>query len=57
MKTQEYYLGKWDKLKTEALKLRLEKAERDNEKIRVKKIEGLSLPVLEMEMTDGIFSI
>lgn len=53
MKTQEYYLGKWDKLKTEALKLRLEKAERDNEKVRVKKIDGLSLPVLEMEMTDG----
>lgn len=52
-KLQEYYLGKWDKSKTEKLRDRLAQAEKHNEKLKYKKIEGLMLPYLELEMSDG----
>lgn len=50
-KRQEYFLGKWDKQKTEKLRKTLE--DKDGEKLKYKKIDGLSLPYLEFEMTDG----
>lgn len=52
-KVQEYYLGKWDKSKTEKLRERLAQAEKHNEKLKYKKIEGLMLPYVELEMSDG----
>lgn len=52
-KRQEYFLGKWDKQKTEKLREGLANAEKDGEKLKFKKIDGLSLPYLEFEMTDG----
>uniref|UniRef100_U5EP20 Endoplasmic reticulum lectin 1 n=1 Tax=Corethrella appendiculata TaxID=1370023 RepID=U5EP20_9DIPT len=53
MKIQEFYLGKWDKQATNELKLRLEKSENENERLKYKKIDGLNLPYLELEMKDG----
>lgn len=52
-KLQEYILGRWDKLKTEKLRERLADAEKRNEKLKYKKIDGLSLPYVELELTDG----
>lgn len=52
-KRQEYFLGKWDKQKTDQLRETLANAESDGEKLKYKKIDGLSLPYLEFEMTDG----
>ncbi|KAJ6622672.1 Endoplasmic reticulum lectin 1, partial [Pseudolycoriella hygida] len=52
-KKQEYFLGKWDKQKTDKLAETLAMAETDGEKLKYKKIEGLSLPYVELEMTDG----
>lgn len=52
-KRQEYFLGKWDKQKTDQLRETLAQAESDGEKLKFKKIDGLSLPYLEFEMTDG----
>lgn len=46
-------MGKWDKSKTEKLRDRLAQAEKHNEKLKYKKIEGLMLPYLELEMSDG----
>lgn len=47
-------MGKWDKSKTEKLRDRLaQEAEKHNEKLKYKKIEGLMLPYLELEMSDG----
>lgn len=52
-KVQEYYLGKWNKINTEKLREKLAEAERNDEKLKYKKIDGLRLPYLELEMTDG----
>lgn len=53
MKTQEYYLGKWSKQQMEDLKIKMEKSEHENEKLKYKKIDGINLPYVELEMTDG----
>ncbi|XP_019550340.3 endoplasmic reticulum lectin 1 isoform X1 [Aedes albopictus] len=52
-KLQEYYLGKWDKQKTANLKAQYEKSEAEGEKMKYKKIDGLNLPYLELEMDSG----
>lgn len=54
MKTQEYYLGTFDKL--QELKLLAEYAERENIRkadIPVKKVDGINMPYIEVEMADG----
>ena len=50
---QEYFLGRWTNDMTEALKVKLEKSEKEGEKLKYKKIDGLNLPYLEVEMTGG----
>lgn len=50
-KLQEYYLGKWNKQMTEELRKKLESNK--DEKLKYKKIDGLSLPYFEVEMVDG----
>uniref|UniRef100_A0A2M3Z3B5 Endoplasmic reticulum lectin 1 n=1 Tax=Anopheles braziliensis TaxID=58242 RepID=A0A2M3Z3B5_9DIPT len=52
-KLQEYFLGRWDKQKTEALKARYAEAGAQNEQLKYKKIEGFNLPYLELEMDSG----
>ncbi|XP_055593591.1 endoplasmic reticulum lectin 1-like isoform X2 [Uranotaenia lowii] len=52
-KLQEYYLGKWDKQKTAGLKAEFEKTENDGDQLKYKKIDGLNLPYLELEMNSG----
>uniref|UniRef100_A0A182PB49 Endoplasmic reticulum lectin 1 n=1 Tax=Anopheles epiroticus TaxID=199890 RepID=A0A182PB49_9DIPT len=52
-KLQEYFLGRWDKQKTEALKARYAQADSDKEQMKYKKIEGFNLPYLELEMDSG----
>ncbi|XP_052865907.1 endoplasmic reticulum lectin 1 isoform X1 [Anopheles cruzii] len=52
-KLQEYFLGRWDKQKTEALKVRLAQSDAQNEQLKYKKIEGFNLPYLELEMDSG----
>lgn len=53
-KLQEYFLGRWDKQKTEALKARYAQADADKEQqMKYKKIEGFNLPYLELEMDSG----
>lgn len=52
-KRQEYYLGKWDKQKTDELRETLANDEKNTDKLKYKKIDGLSLPYLEFEMSDG----
>ncbi|XP_055540039.1 endoplasmic reticulum lectin 1 isoform X2 [Wyeomyia smithii] len=52
-KLQEYYLGKWDKQKTADLVALYKKAEAEEEKLKYKKIDGLNLPYLELEMDSG----
>ncbi|XP_060821467.1 endoplasmic reticulum lectin 1 isoform X2 [Bombus pascuorum] len=54
VKTQEYYLGTFDKL--QELKLLAEYAERENVRkadIPVKKVDGINMPYIEVEMADG----
>lgn len=57
VKMQEYYLGKWDK--NHYYKLLEEMKQSDNEvyeknkSVPVKKIEGINLPYLELEMGNG----
>ena len=52
-KLQEYYLGKWTSKKTELLREQLAASEKNGEKLRYKKIDGLNLPYFEVEMSDG----
>ncbi|XP_058454272.1 endoplasmic reticulum lectin 1 isoform X2 [Malaya genurostris] len=54
-KLQEYYLGKWDSKKTADLKAEQWKKhlEIEGEKLKYKKIDGLNLPYLELEMGSG----
>lgn len=56
VKTQEYYLGTFDK--TQRLKLQAEYEKREkiphkNVKIPVKKVDGINMRYVEVEMTDG----
>lgn len=53
IKVQEYFLGKWDEQKTNDLRAKLEEAERDGDKLKYTKIDGVNMPFLELEMTDG----
>lgn len=53
VKLQEYFLGKWSKFHTEALRTKLEEADKTNEPLQYKRIEGLNLPYVEIEMQDG----
>lgn len=53
VKVQEYTLGRWTKKRTEELRERMAAAERRNEPVKYKKIEGLTLPYVELEMGDG----
>lgn len=55
IKLHEYILGKWDKTKTVELRDNLSEAEKNGEKLKTIKIEGVNLPYFEMEMTDGTF--
>ncbi|XP_058826266.1 endoplasmic reticulum lectin 1 isoform X2 [Topomyia yanbarensis] len=52
-KLQEYYLGKWDSKKTADLKAEHSLVEAEGEKLKYKKIDGLNLPYLELEMGSG----
>ncbi|EAT40367.1 AAEL007891-PB, partial [Aedes aegypti] len=52
-KLQEYYLGKWDKEKTVTLKAFYENSDAEGAKMQYKKIDGLNLPYLELEMDSG----
>uniref|UniRef100_A0A182LWM3 Endoplasmic reticulum lectin 1 n=1 Tax=Anopheles culicifacies TaxID=139723 RepID=A0A182LWM3_9DIPT len=52
-KLQEYFLGRWDQQKTDALKAKYAQAESDKEQMKYKKIEGFNLPYLELEMDSG----
>lgn len=51
-KLQEYYLGKWNKDKTQELRKKLEE-NKDEKLLRYKKIEGINLAYFEVEMSDG----
>ncbi|CAK9794917.1 Endoplasmic reticulum lectin 1 [Anthophora quadrimaculata] len=58
VKTQEYYLGTFDKF--QEIKLMAEYAERETSPTRkadipVKKVDGINMPYVEIEMTDGTF--
>lgn len=55
IKVQEYYLGKWTKEKTEELSQKLADAEKRGEKYKTIRIDGVNLPYLEIEMTDGTY--
>lgn len=55
IKVQEYFLGKWTKDKTEELAQKLGEAEKRGEKFKTIRIDGVNLPYLEIEMTDGTF--
>lgn len=55
IRMHEYFLGKWTKEKTNELQEKLSDDEKNGEKVRTTKIEGVNLPYLEMEMTDGTF--
>uniref|UniRef100_A0A182Q643 Endoplasmic reticulum lectin 1 n=1 Tax=Anopheles farauti TaxID=69004 RepID=A0A182Q643_9DIPT len=52
-KLQEYFLGRWDKQKTEKLKAKYAQAAAEKEQMKYKKIEGFNLPYLELEMDSG----
>lgn len=55
IKVQEYYLGKWNKDKTEELSQKLAEAEKRGEKWQTIRIDGVNLPYLEIEMSDGTY--
>ena len=56
VKLQEYFLGKWNELKTEKLNKELEEKKSSNDyKMRTVKIENMNFPYLEIDMTDGTF--
>jgi endoplasmic reticulum lectin 1 len=52
---QEYYLGIWDKKQKQKLSAYYEQSKKPNKKIQapIKRIEGISLPYVEIKMTDG----
>lgn len=55
IKIQEYFLGKWNKDKTVKFEQALNDAEKKGDKFRTIRIDGVNLPYLEVEMTDGTF--
>lgn len=54
MKTQEYFLGKWSAEQHDELLAEISKAEKSSEPLRTTKIESVSLPFVEVVMTEGI---
>lgn len=52
---QEYFLGKWDKEKTAALRGTLLTASQNGDKLKTVRLDGVNLPYLELEMGDGTF--
>ncbi|KAF4521598.1 hypothetical protein B566_EDAN001318 [Ephemera danica] len=53
-KLQEYFLGKWDKKQLAEMKEKLDQQGKSNPAtLPVKKIDGLSLPYLQINMSDG----
>lgn len=55
IKMQEYFLGKWNKDKTTELGEKLAEAMKNDEKWKTIKIDGVNLPYLEMEYSDGTY--
>lgn len=53
IKMQEYFLGKWTKEKTTELSEKFAEAAKNGEKFKTIRIDGVNLPYLEMEMSDG----
>ncbi|KAL0267438.1 UNVERIFIED_CONTAM: hypothetical protein PYX00_009710 [Menopon gallinae] len=54
-KLQEYYLGRWDKVQQEKLKKQIENEEktRVSDHVPIKKIDGLNMPYIQLNMSDG----
>lgn len=55
IKVQEYYLGKWAKDKADIVAQEFSEAEKKGSKFRTIRIDGVNMPYLEVEMTDGTF--
>ncbi|KAK7864622.1 hypothetical protein R5R35_012401 [Gryllus longicercus] len=53
VKQQEYYLGKWDSVQQLKLYEELEKMKSSSENVPMKKIDGMNMPYLQINMTDG----
>lgn len=54
-KIQEYYLGKWKEEKSKELDQTLAETEKRGEKYKTIRIDGVNLPYIEVEMTDGTY--
>lgn len=52
-KIQEYILGRWNKQETELVRAKLAAESNPNEKPKLKKVEGMSLPYLAVDMNYG----
>lgn len=55
IKTQEYYLGKWNKERKSEVAEKFAEAKKNGEKFKTTRIDGVNLPYLEIEMMDGTF--
>lgn len=57
IRTQEYYLGKWQKEKTIEIfeKIKENEPTKKSDKYKTIRIDGVNLPYLEVEMADGTF--
>lgn len=55
IKVHEYILGKWDKQKTNDLKEKIADGDKESEKLKTVRIEGVNMPYFEIEMSDGTF--
>uniref|UniRef100_A0A4P6D8D0 Endoplasmic reticulum lectin 1 n=1 Tax=Rhodnius prolixus TaxID=13249 RepID=A0A4P6D8D0_RHOPR len=55
VKMQEYYLGKWDKSMTAKLSAEFDKDREEGKPLNppMKKLDGISLPYLQLNFTDG----
>uniref|UniRef100_A0A224XEI7 Endoplasmic reticulum lectin 1 n=1 Tax=Panstrongylus lignarius TaxID=156445 RepID=A0A224XEI7_9HEMI len=55
IKMQEYYLGKWDKTMTAKLSAEFDKDREEGKPLNppMKKLDGISLPYLQLNFTDG----
>ncbi|XP_055375557.1 endoplasmic reticulum lectin 1 isoform X2 [Condylostylus longicornis] len=53
LKSQEYFLGKWDDVKNDELKQKIQIDIESGKKFKTTKIDNINYPYLEVEMTDG----
>uniref|UniRef100_A0A0A9X029 Endoplasmic reticulum lectin 1 n=1 Tax=Lygus hesperus TaxID=30085 RepID=A0A0A9X029_LYGHE len=55
LKLQEYTLGKWDGMKTKIMSAELDKLKEEGSFVNppIKKLEGINLPYLQLNYTDG----